>query len=159
MNRSRSLAAAISSLATAAVLISGCASNGTGTGTGRAASSSTRTSHSVLSYIDSVTRLEKPVEAAAGDFFHSPHAPAAQLRRANALRNAYATGARRLSTMTPPTVGVAAQRTLVNTWSRVARQLAKVTHRRPFSYSRAFGVAEAAEQPTSSAYSAILTLP
>jgi hypothetical protein len=103
--------------------------------------------------------LEKPIEKAASLFFHSPHTPEAQLRRANALRDAYAKSARQLSTITPPAVGVAAQRNLVHVWSGVAGQLADLTAWRPFSYSHAYSVAAAAEQPTSAAYAAILSLP
>jgi hypothetical protein len=109
--------------------------------------------------VSSVTALEKPIESAASRFFHSARAPRVQLRLANALKEAYATGSRQLSKLTPPSVGAAAQRKLVNAWGRVAAQLAKVTRGRPFSYSQAYSVAAAAEQPTSSAYSTILTLP
>ena len=160
MNRSRLRRAATASLAGAALLTSGCGSSGAKTTTTRGShSGSSTTQASVGSYINSVTRLEKPIENAASDFFHSPHTPAVQLRLATALHTAYANGARQLSNMTPPSVAIAAQRNLVNAWSSVAAQLANVTNRRPFSYSRAYSVAAAAEQPTAGAYSTILTLP
>ncbi len=159
MNKSRIRRAATTGLASAALLAGGCGSTGANTSSRPSQSSAKTTQASVGGYIDSVTRLEKPIENAASQFFHSSHAPAVQLRLTNALRTAYANGAHQLSELTPPTVGVAAQRDLINAWSRVSAQLAAVTSRSPFSYSRAYSVAAAAEQPTSSAYSTILTLP
>jgi hypothetical protein len=160
MKRSHRLIAAATGLTAVALFIGGCGSTGTHTGGTRGSRGIPADKQARLTtYVRSVTALEKPIETAASRFFHSPRATRVQLRLANVLKKAYADGSRQLSKLTPPSVAVTAQRKLVNVWSRVAAQLAKVTNGRSFSDSHAYSVAAAAEQPTSSAYSTILTLP
>jgi hypothetical protein len=141
------------------VLISGCGTAGNKTARPASRSTPATAQASLNSYINSVTALETPIEKAASQFFHSPRTSAVQLRRTKALRDAYDLGAGHLSKMTPPSVGVTAQRNLVKAWSRVASQLAGLTRRRPFSYSSAYSVAAAAEPLVASAYNAIVSLP
>lgn len=160
MNSNPIRLAAATGLLTAALLIGGCGSSSHTTSTHNAArSGGSAAQPSVTAYINSVTSLQKAIPAASDPFFHGPAVEAARQRAARNLQQAYATAARRLSAMTPPTVAAAAQRHLVMAWSSAAASLARVIDHRPFEYGHAYEVAVAEEQPTENAYDEILTLP
>jgi hypothetical protein len=160
MTRSQLLRSTTAAMATSALLISGCGETGHATTSAAAAGNRTSTAQvSVNAYINSVTALERPIQAAASTFFHAPNVQAARVRAARTLRHAYTTAVNRLSAITPPTVALAAHKRLISTWSTAAASLTRVLDRRPFSYPRAYAIGAAQERPTASAYDDILTLP
>jgi hypothetical protein len=147
------LKSAIGGIATA-IIIGGC---------GSGAKHTTRTSGpsaqaSVTVYISAVRRLEQPIEADGGDTLLKA-AAADQLSAARTLQHAYATAAQRLSAMTPPTVGVTAQRQLLAAWSNAATRLGAVVNHQPFYYRHADSVAIAVGQRAYTAYGDVLTIP
>ena len=146
-------------LAILALLIAGCGSTGKPRGTSRATAATTSTAPDPGRYINGVSAIQRPIPAAASQFFHSPRVSAVELRRTVALRDAYTTAVHRLSHITAPAVATVAQGNLMRVWSTVAEQLTHVIQKRPFEYSRAYVVGLAAEQTTAAAYNAILTLP
>jgi hypothetical protein len=160
MTKTPARPATATGLATAILLIAGCGSSSNTTSKHNATrSSSSGSQTSVTQYIQAVTALQRPIPAAASPFLHAPDVNATRIRRARELQHAYATAAKRLSAITPPAVGAAAQRRLVNVWSGVAAGLAKAIEHQPFHYGKAYEIAAAAEQPTAQAYNDILTLP
>lgn len=160
MSQTRPRRAAITALAIVALLASGCGSGGhTASASGATRRTPPATGLSVTAYIIKVSELGKPIEAASGPFFHAAAADAVRLHAARALQRAYATAARRLAAIRPPTVAAIAQRNLIGAWSTAAADLARVIDHRPFRYGQAYAVAAAEEQPTASAADAVLTLP
>jgi len=146
-------------LAILALLLAGCGSRAKQPSTGHATAATTSTAPDPGRYINAVSAIQRPIPAAASQFFHSPRVSAVEMRFTIAYRDAYIAAVHRLSKVTPPAVATIAQRNLIAVWSSVASQLTTVIQQRPFSYSRAYAVGLTAEPQTDAAYNAILTLP
>ncbi len=159
MKRRNLTRATTTGLAILALLIAGCGSNTKQPPTSRVTAATTSNTRDPGRYINAVSAIQRPIPAAASQFFHSPRVRAAEMRFTIAYRDACITAVHRLSKITPPAIATTAQRNLIAVWSSVASHLTQVIQHRPFDYGQAYAVGLAAEPQTNAAYNAILTLP